>query len=45
MLSVLTALPLMALLQAQPTPEAVAPQNAAPSPAALSGTWSVDLRV
>ena len=45
MLSVLTALPLMALLQAQPTPEAVAPQNAAPSPPALSGTWSVDLSV
>ena len=42
MLSVLTALPLMLLLQAQPAPSA---QTAAPSPSALSGAWSVDLSV
>lgn len=42
MITALTALPLMLLLQAQPAPTA---QTAAPAPTALSGAWSVDLSV
>ena len=42
MITALTALPLVLLLQAQPAPTA---QTAAPAPAALSGAWSVDLSV
>lgn len=42
MITALTALPLMLLLQAQPAPTT---QTAAPAPAALSGAWSVDLSV